>query len=238
MDLVIATKNNNKLIEIKSKFSTLQNLNIISLKEIGPTPEIIEDGNSFEENAQKKALGISKYTNFPVMADDSGLVIDALDGRPGIYSARYGGKEITNSKRNQLILEEMQGIKMENRKALVVDDEFHIVQVVSIKLKNNGFDVVTAENGSDGYELASQTLPDIIVSDYQMPVMSGVEMIEKLRQNPETAHIPVIMLTARGFSIEAEQKEQLHISACLSKPFSPREVLQTIEDVLKQDATV
>jgi CheY-like chemotaxis protein len=91
---------------------------------------------------------------------------------------------------------------MENRKALVVDDEFHIVQVVSIKLKNNGFDVVTAENGSDGYELASETLPDIIVSDYQMPIMSGVEMIQKLRQNPETAHIPVIMLTARGFAIE------------------------------------
>ena len=127
---------------------------------------------------------------------------------------------------------------MEKRKALVVDDEFHIVQVVSIKLRNNGCDVVTAENGGDGYELASQMLPDIIVSDYQMPVMSGVEMIEKLRQNPETAHIPVIMLTARGFSIGDEQKEQLQISACLSKPFSPREVLQTIEDVLKQDAAV
>ena len=127
---------------------------------------------------------------------------------------------------------------MENRKALVVDDEFHIVQVVAIKLKNNGFDVVTAENGSDGYELAVQTLPDIIVSDYQMPVMSGVEMVEKLRQNPETAHIPVIMLTARGFAIEDEQKEQLRISACLSKPFSPREVLGTIEDVLKQNTAV
>src|SRR5210317_84936 len=108
---------------------------------------------------------------------------------------------------------------MENKKALVVDDEFHIVQVVSIKLKNNGFDVVTAENGSDGYALASQDLPDIIISDYQMPVMSGVEMIEKLRQNPETAHISVIMLTARGFSIEDAQKEQLQIAACLSKPF-------------------
>src|SRR5210317_678920 len=113
---------------------------------------------------------------------------------------------------------------MENKKALVVDDEFHIVQVVSIKLKNNGFDVVTAENGSDGYELATQMLPDIIVSDYQMPVMSGVEMIEKLRQNPDTANIPVIMLTARGFAIEDDQKEQLRVSACLSKPFSPREV--------------
>ena len=127
---------------------------------------------------------------------------------------------------------------MENKKALVVDDEFHIVQVVSIKLKNNGFDVITAENGSDGYDLAVQTLPDIIISDYQMPVMSGVEMIEKLRQNPDTANIPVIMLTARGFAIEDDQKEQLRVSACLSKPFSPREVLATIEEVLRQGAAV
>ena len=61
---------------------------------------------------------------------------------------------------------------MENKKALVVDDEFHIVQVVSIKLKNNGFDVVTAENGSDGYDLAVQTLPDVIISDI---IMNGME---------------------------------------------------------------
>lgn len=127
---------------------------------------------------------------------------------------------------------------MEKRKALVVDDEFHIVQVVSIKLKNNGFDVVTAENGRDGYELAAQMLPDIIISDYQMPVMSGVEMIAKLRENPETAHIPVIMLTARGFSIEDGLQEQLGVSSCLDKPFSPREVLQTIEEILNQDAAV
>ena len=127
---------------------------------------------------------------------------------------------------------------MSDRKALVVDDEFHIVQVVSIKLKNNGFDVTTADNGSVAYDLACETKPDIIVTDYQMPVMSGLELIQKLRENPETAQIPVIMLTARGFAIENNQKEKLRVSACLSKPFSPREVLQTIEDVLKQTAAV
>lgn len=127
---------------------------------------------------------------------------------------------------------------MENKKALVVDDEFHIVQVVSIKLKNNGFDVTTADNGGDAYELACQIQPDIIVTDYQMPVMSGLELIQKLRQNSETAHIPVIMLTARGFAIEDDQKEQLRVSACLSKPFSPREVLGVIEEVLKEKSAV
>lgn len=128
---------------------------------------------------------------------------------------------------------------MDKRKALIVDDEFHIVQVVAIKLRNNGFDVATAENGSQAYDLACRTKPDIIVTDYQMPIMNGLELIEKLRQNPQTASIPVIMLTARGFSIEDRLQEQLRVSACLSKPFSPREVLGIIEDVLKaQNAAV
>ncbi|MHC4551606.1 MAG: response regulator [Planctomycetota bacterium] len=127
---------------------------------------------------------------------------------------------------------------MDNRKALVVDDEFHIVQVVAIKLKNNGFDVTTAENGQLAYEAACQVKPDVIITDYQMPVMSGVEFIEKLRENPETAQTPVIMLTARGFAIEDDRKDKLNVAAYLSKPFSPREVLQTVDDVLKQTAAV
>jgi len=119
-------------------------------------------------------------------------------------------------------------------KVLVVDDEIHIVQVVAIKLRNNGFDVITCENGEQALELASNENPDIIVTDFQMPVMTGLELIENLRGRPATADIPVILLTAREFAIEDEQKENLKISACVSKPFSPRELLQSIEEVLKQ----
>lgn len=125
---------------------------------------------------------------------------------------------------------------MADKKILVVDDEVHIVQVVAIKLRNNGFEVITAENGAEGLELAIQERPDLIVSDYQMPVMSGVEMIENLRAKPETRDIPVVMLTARGFAIEDEKKQQLRVTACLSKPFSPRELLQSIESVLHQNS--
>jgi two-component system, OmpR family, alkaline phosphatase synthesis response regulator PhoP len=124
----------------------------------------------------------------------------------------------------------------ECRKILVVDDEVHIVQVVAIKLRNNGFEVITAENGAEGLELAIQERPDLIVSDYQMPVMSGLEMIENLRTKDQTRDIPVVMLTARGFAIEDEKKQQLRVTACLSKPFSPRELLQSIESVLGQKA--
>jgi len=125
---------------------------------------------------------------------------------------------------------------MAERKVLVVDDEIHIVHVVAIKLRNNGFEVVTASNGEEAFELACSEKPDIIVTDFQMPVMSGVELIEKIRQNQATKDIPVILLTARSFAVEDEKRQSLKISQCLSKPFSPKELLRCIEDILYQAA--
>lgn len=127
---------------------------------------------------------------------------------------------------------------MDNKKALVVDDEIHIVQVVAIKLRNNGFDVTTAENGAVALEYAKEIKPDIIVTDFQMPVMTGLELVENLRQDADTADIPVIMLTARGFAIEEDRREELKISACLSKPFSPRELLASVEEIVGQKMSV
>jgi two-component system alkaline phosphatase synthesis response regulator PhoP len=126
---------------------------------------------------------------------------------------------------------------MPDKKILVADDEIHIVQVVSIKLRNNGFEVINAENGRQAYELACSEKPDLIITDYQMPEMSGLELIESLRDTPDLAEIPVVMLTARGFAIEDDLKERLKISECLSKPFSPRELLQSVTDILSQTTT-
>lgn len=126
---------------------------------------------------------------------------------------------------------------MSEKKALIVDDEIHIIQVVAIKLRNNGFEVVTANDGQKALEAALEHKPDVIITDYQMPVMDGLELIENLRKQEQTAQIPVIMLTARDFSIEPETIEQLKISACLSKPFSPRELLGKVEEVIGQTAT-
>ncbi len=126
---------------------------------------------------------------------------------------------------------------MSEKKALIVDDEIHIIQVVAIKLKNNGFEVVTANNGQEALEAALEHEPDVIVTDYQMPVMNGLELIENLRKQEQTAQIPVIMLTARDFAIEPEAIEQLKISACLSKPFSPRELLEKVKEIMVQAAT-
>ena len=127
---------------------------------------------------------------------------------------------------------------MAEKKVLVVDDEIHIVHVVAIKLRNNGYEVISAENGAEGFERAREENPDIIVTDFQMPVMTGLALVEKLRGNETTKDIPVIMLTARGFAIEDEQKEKLNISEFLSKPFSPKELLRTIEDILYHEAVM
>jgi two-component system alkaline phosphatase synthesis response regulator PhoP len=125
---------------------------------------------------------------------------------------------------------------MLNRKVLIVDDEIHIVHVVAIKLRSNGFEVITASNGQEAFETACEQPPDIIVTDLQMPIMDGLEFVGKLRQCEKTKEIPVIMLTGRSFTIEQEQKEQLRISDCLGKPFSPKELLKKIEDILYQKA--
>ena len=127
---------------------------------------------------------------------------------------------------------------MTDKKVLVADDEIHIVQVVAIKLRNNGFEVITADNGLSAFELVCSENPDFIVTDYQMPGMTGIEFIEKIRNRPESADVPVVMLTARDFSIEEEQRKKLNISFCLSKPFSPRELLQKVEEVLAQAVPV
>ena len=125
---------------------------------------------------------------------------------------------------------------MPDKKVLIADDEIHIIQVVAIKLRNNGYQVITAENGAEAYELACAEKPDVIITDFQMPVMTGLELVEKLRNNENTAQIPVMMLTARGFAIEDDVREKLQIAACLSKPFSPRELLQNVQEVLQANA--
>jgi XTP/dITP diphosphohydrolase len=112
MKLVLATTNRNKVLEIKDKFSGIGGLEILSLSspEFSGAPEIVEDGLSFEENALKKAMAIAAFTGLVSMADDSGLCVDALDGRPGIYSARYGGEGATDRDRYLKLLDEMKGI--------------------------------------------------------------------------------------------------------------------------------
>ena len=127
---------------------------------------------------------------------------------------------------------------MTPRKVLVVDDEVHIVHVVAIKLRNNGYEPITAGNGQEAYDLACRENPDIIIADYMMPVMTGLELLEKLRENETTKNIPFVLLTARNFAIDDVNQQRLNVSQCITKPFSPKELLRSIEDILYQKELV
>ena len=115
---------------------------------------------------------------------------------------------------------------------LVADDESHILHVVSLKLRNAGFKVITAQDGAEALELAQQEKPDLLITDYHMPQLSGLELCQRLKQDPATSSIPAIMLTARGYHLEPADTAESGILRMLSKPFSPRHLLATVNEVL------
>lgn len=119
---VVATGNKHKLEEIKAILSTvLPGLSFVSIKELGDFPDPEETGSTFFENACIKAEAALKETGFRyAMADDSGLVVEALGGAPGIYSARYAGSHGDSQKNNEKLLEELQGVPAEKRDAAFV----------------------------------------------------------------------------------------------------------------------
>ena len=116
MDIILASNNKNKLKEMKEKLS-IYNMNVISQKEAGFDIEVEETGTTFEENATLKAEAIYNQTKKPVIADDSGLEIDALNGEPGIYSARYAGPDATELDKINKVLNLIKEVPKENRTA-------------------------------------------------------------------------------------------------------------------------
>ncbi|MGX6590740.1 XTP/dITP diphosphatase [Cetobacterium ceti] len=119
MKIFLATGNKKKIDEISKILEDL-NLEILSIKDGIEIPEVIEDGDTFEANSQKKALEIAKFTNMITIADDSGLCVDALDGAPGVYSARYSGENATDEKNNKLLIKNLDGIENRNGKFVCV----------------------------------------------------------------------------------------------------------------------
>lgn len=112
--LIIASRNTGKTAEITELLSGFP-ITIKNLDDFGPIPEVEEDGQTFDENAYKKASFTARVLGHPALADDSGLVVNALSGAPGVLSARYAGPDATNEDRFQKLLQEMEGVT--NRKA-------------------------------------------------------------------------------------------------------------------------
>ena len=107
--LVLATTNRGKVAEIEELLKESYD-EIVTAAELGIHVDIVEDGENFEANAIKKAVEISKLTEGDVLADDSGLSVKALGGRPGVRSARFAGEEATDAENNALLLEQMRGV--------------------------------------------------------------------------------------------------------------------------------
>jgi XTP/dITP diphosphohydrolase len=116
MELVVATRNAGKLKEI-CRLLEATDINILSLEGFPEIPEIIEDGETFAANAVKKAETIARSTGLPCLADDSGLVVAALQGRPGVHSARFAGAEADDLSNNQKLLHEMSQVPKPQRQA-------------------------------------------------------------------------------------------------------------------------
>ncbi|WP_129595984.1 XTP/dITP diphosphatase [Anaerophilus nitritogenes] len=118
--VVIASQNKHKLEEIKDILKDFP-LEIYSMDQVGLKDlEIVEDGHTFEENSMKKAVEVMKRTNAIAIADDSGLEVEAIDNRPGVYSARFSGEGATDEKNNTKLLDMLKGIELHKRSARFV----------------------------------------------------------------------------------------------------------------------
>lgn len=148
MKLVIATNNHHKLVEIQEKLQGV--CEVLNLSQIACTEDIPEDGDTFEANALQKAEYVSENYGYDCFADDSGLEVEALDGRPGVYSARYSGQDKDSEKNMDKVLMELQGV--ENRRAqfrtvvaLVINGERHLFEGVI------GGTILTERHGDGGF---------------------------------------------------------------------------------------
>lgn len=151
-ELLVATKNKGKVREIADLLAPC-GIKVISLLDVANMPEIIEDGLTFRANAAKKAVVIAKHTGGLVMGEDSGLEVDVLGGRPGVYSARYSGDDATDEKNNAKMLEELSDVPFEKRtaryrSAIALADKDMLVDVVEGSCEG----IITTElKGTNGF---------------------------------------------------------------------------------------
>ena len=128
----------------------------------------------------------------------------------------------------------MQNGNEHNARVLVVDDEAHIVQVVALKFRNAGLEVETAGDGDEALAALRRSPFDLVVTDLQMPVMSGIELARAMSADAALARIPVLMLTARGHLLREGEADSANITRVVHKPFSPRGLLAEVIELLEE----
>ena len=118
------------------------------------------------------------------------------------------------------------------KRVLLCDDEIHILRAAEFKLKRDGFEVICAENGEVAWKSILEQKPHVLVTDCQMPKLDGIGLVDRIRNHPEVADLPVLMLTAKSYEL-AEEVQRLDIIAVIAKPFSPRELANKVAEVVE-----
>ena len=123
------------------------------------------------------------------------------------------------------------------KRILLCDDEIHILRAAEFKLKRAGYDVRIAGDGEEGWEMIQEEMPDLVVTDCQMPRLDGLGLIARAREHEATRELPFFMLTAKGLELShAELAERHNVLGVISKPFSPRDLLRSVDEVLNPAA--
>jgi len=115
---------------------------------------------------------------------------------------------------------------------LLVDDEAHVLHILARRLEAEGYRITIAANGREALHAATQDLPDAIITDLQMPVMTGLELALALRSAAATAEVPLIMLTGRGYTIDPEILSRTNVRELRAKPFSAKSVVALVGELL------
>lgn len=158
-EILAATRNRHKVEEFKNLLSA-QGVEILGLDDIEGAPDTVEDGKTFEENARKKAIEASKFAEMAAFADDSGLEVEALNGAPGIHSARYAGENATNEERIAKLLKELEGVENRSAKfvcALAIANDGEIIETFRGEVKGK---IIDAPRGEHGFGYDPVFIPD------------------------------------------------------------------------------
>lgn len=120
-----------------------------------------------------------------------------------------------------------------SKRVLLCDDEAPILRAAEFKLRRAGFEVECAGDGLEGWQAIERRQPDMLVTDYQMPRLNGLELVERVRKHPDTAGLPILMLSSKGLELTPDDLRRVGgVLDVLGKPFSPRELLGRIERVI------
>ena len=193
MKIILATKNRGKIKDFE-KLTDGMDIEVLSILDNIDFPDVVEDGKTFEENSAKKALEIAKYTGIITVSDDSGLCVDALNGEPGIYSARYSGEDGNDEKNIEKLLKNLSDVEKNDRKA-------HFVSVVSIAFPDGTVklfrgetqgEILFEKEGNNGFGY------DPVFYSYDLEKSFGVATIEEKKS-----------VSHRGRAFEKLKKEVL-----------------------------